>query len=51
MWDVDGTGIQKIDDPTLAAALFDKVNKANIGFGALSAVITAAFCFFPIGQQ
>lgn len=47
MWDVDGTGIQEIEDPTLAAKLLEKVNKANIGFGAVSAAITAVFCLLP----
>ena len=34
MWDVDGSGIQKIADPALAAALRAKVIRLGLGLGS-----------------
>lgn len=47
LWDVDGQGLTKIDDPTLAGALMDKVNKFNVQLFIKATAMTAAFAILP----
>lgn len=47
-WDVDGTGLQKIPDRTLAQQILNKVNSMNIQIGLQSVVITGAMLLAPI---
>jgi hypothetical protein len=59
LWDVDGNGMSKIDDPNLARAFVKKVNDFNISstaqavalmgvFAALPRSFTGPFAFFAI---
>lgn len=47
MWDVDGSGIQTIDDPAVAARLRDKVNAFNLKTGVYVAVATLIYAALP----
>lgn len=47
LWDVDGTGMQKIDDPTLAQAFVEKVNSFNIDTAKIVFLWSAAFAILP----
>lgn len=51
-WDVDGTGMQAIDDQTVAAKLRNKVNDFNVQTILVSLAITAVYAVLPfIWQQ
>jgi hypothetical protein len=50
LWDVDGNGLQPIEDASLAKAIRDKVNQFNKEKLIQSLVFSAAFCFFPFRQ-
>jgi len=47
VWDVDGTGLQRIVDPALAAALLDKVNKFNLATSVKAIPIVAVLACLP----
>lgn len=47
MWDVDGTGLQKIRDPALAARLRDKVNAFNAQTAKVVGIATLLFVLLP----
>ena len=47
MWDVDGTGIRKIEDQNLARALLEKVNAMNIDSGRDAIILAALFASLP----
>lgn len=47
MWDVEGAGLQAIDDPTLAARLRRKVNDFNKKSVVLPAALTLLFVALP----
>lgn len=46
--DVDGTGLQEIEDKTVARKIRDKVNTFNKASAAAVAVATAAYCAIPL---
>jgi len=47
LWDVDGTGLQKIDDPTLARAFLDKVNDYNFRQALQCTLIVGVYAALP----
>jgi hypothetical protein len=47
MWDVDGTGIRKIEDQDLARAFMEKVNAMNIETGRNALILAALFATLP----
>jgi len=47
MWDVDGTGIRKIDDDDLARAFMVKVNEMNLETGRDALLLAAGFAALP----
>lgn len=47
MWDVDGSGLQQIDDPALAATLRAKVNAFNVRTAAAVSLATLLFVALP----
>ena len=47
MWDVDGTGLQQIEDVGLAARLRAKVNAFNLRTTAIVGVAVIAFVLLP----
>jgi hypothetical protein len=47
MWDVDGTGIRKIDDMNLARALLGKTNDMNISIGRDGILLALGFALLP----
>ncbi len=47
MWDVDGTGIRKIEDQDLARAFMEKVNEMNLETGRNAVILAAAFAALP----
>lgn len=46
--DVDGTGLQEIEDKSVAQKIRDKVNAFNKASAAAVAVVTAAYCAIPL---
>jgi hypothetical protein len=50
-WDVDGTGLQKIPDRTLAQQILKRVNSMNIQIGLQSVIITGVLLVAPIITQ
>jgi len=46
-WDVDGTGIQRIDDPDVARKLRDRVGFMNGRTAAIAVAATAVFAALP----
>ncbi len=46
-WDVDGSGIQKIDEPGLASAIRQRVNEFNLQSTAVCVLLTLAFVLVP----
>jgi hypothetical protein len=50
LWDVDGSGLQPIEDVSLAKAIRDKVNQFNKDKLIQSIVFCSIFCFFPFRQ-
>ncbi len=46
-WDVDGSGIQKIEEPDLASAIRQRVNEFNLQSTAVCALLTLAFVLVP----
>jgi len=46
---VDGTGLQEIEDESVAKAILDKVNKLNGRVFVIGMAITAIFCVLPVG--
>ena len=46
--DVDGTGLQEIEDKSVAQKIRDKVNDFNKASTAVVAVVTAAYCAIPL---
>ena len=47
LWDVDGTGLQPVEDPNLARALLQRVNDLNVRVGVQVAVPVALFALLP----
>ena len=47
MWDVDGTGLQRIAAPALAQAILDKVNAFNVKSAAQSVAAAALLAAAP----
>ena len=47
MWDVDGSGLQSIDDPSLAARLRAKVNAFNLQSAKVVGAATLLFVILP----
>jgi hypothetical protein len=47
LWDVDGQGLTKIEDPVLARRLLDRVNAMNIQNGLQATGIAALFAVLP----
>jgi len=47
MWDVDGTGIRKIDDDNLARAFMTKVNEMNLESGRDAFLLAVGFAALP----
>ncbi|GHP05633.1 hypothetical protein PPROV_000438300 [Pycnococcus provasolii] len=48
VWDVDGTGLQEIEDKSVADAILQKVNNFNVASAVATAVVVAAFCAIPL---
>jgi len=48
MWQVDGSGLQEIEDQTLAATLRAKVNNFNLQSTGVVAVATLLFALVPL---
>jgi len=48
LWDVDGSGIQKINDPSLAEALRIKVEAFNLRTVLTCVLATMAFSAIPL---
>ena len=44
VWDVDGSGLQAIEDQSVAAGLRAKVNSFNLQTGAIVAGVTLLYC-------
>mmetsp|Transcript_28828 Transcript_28828/g.34243 ORF Transcript_28828/g.34243 Transcript_28828/m.34243 type:complete len:82 (+) Transcript_28828:135-380(+) len=49
LWDVDGTGMRKIEDPSLARALLEKTNALDIGIGKDVLIVSTIFAVLPQG--
>lgn len=49
LWDVDGTGMRKIEDPNLARALLEKMNALNTGIGKDVLLVSTVFAVLPQG--
>jgi len=47
LWDVDGNGLKKIEDPNLARAILSKVNAMNLNTAARCAVPAGIFAVLP----
>jgi len=47
MWDVDGTGMRKIEDPDLARAFLEKINALNTGIGRDILFVSTVFALLP----
>lgn len=47
MWDVDGKGMRKIEDPAVARALLDKVNRFNLVSFVQVATCVSVFALLP----
>lgn len=47
MWDVDGTGMRKIEDPDLAKAFLEKINTLNTGVGRDILFASTVFALLP----
>mmetsp|Transcript_25321 Transcript_25321/g.24271 ORF Transcript_25321/g.24271 Transcript_25321/m.24271 type:complete len:81 (+) Transcript_25321:98-340(+) len=47
IWDIDGTGMKKIDDPNLAKAFMDEVNSLNIATARDALLSSAIFAVLP----
>jgi len=47
MWDVDGNGMSKIEDPTVAYALLEKVNSFNSSTAAQGFAAVLVFASIP----
>lgn len=47
MWDVDGSGLSKIEDPDIAQAILRKVNDMNAETLVKVAVPVTAFALLP----
>lgn len=47
LWDVDGNGLSKIEDPDLANAFVDKVNDYMFKSGGQVFLATSVFAFLP----
>ena len=45
---MDGTGLQTIEDKTIAQRIRDKVNDFNVKSNVAVAAITAAYCAIPL---
>jgi len=45
---VDGTGLQEIEDESVAKAILEKVNKLNGRVFVIGIAITAVFCAIPV---
>jgi len=50
-WDVDGTGIQTIEDESVATALRAKVNSFNLKVSAQGFAVSLAIAALPIFWQ
>jgi len=46
-WDVDGTGIQTIEDSTLAAKIRDKVNSMNKSIAVIGLITALVYAVIP----
>lgn len=47
LWDVDGTGMRKIEDPNLAQAFVEKTNSLNFDTAQIALLWSAAFALLP----
>ena len=47
LWDVDGNGLRKIEDPNLAQAILQRVNNMNIDNGIRCIALAGAFALLP----
>lgn len=47
LWDVDGNGLSKIDDPSTARAILDKVNNMNLATALKVAFPCIVFALLP----
>jgi len=47
LWDVDGTGMRKIEDPNLARAFLNRVNDMNISVSRDAFLVSALFAILP----
>ena len=47
LWDVDGTGIKKIEDQGLAQAILDRTNKMNTRIGVQAVGLTVVLAVLP----
>mgnify|MGYP006889521535 CR=1 FL=1 len=47
LWDVDGSGLQKIEDVNLATSLLRKTNAMNKAIGVKAVSLTAALALAP----
>lgn len=47
LWDVDGTGLQPVNDPTVDRAILQKVNAMNIDTAVRVVVPVTAFAALP----
>ena len=47
LWDIDGSGLQRIEDDSIASAILRKTNTMNFQIGAKAIVITAVLTTLP----
>ena len=47
MWDVDGSGLQKIEDTSLATSILRRTNAMNKAIGVKAVSLTAALALAP----
>jgi hypothetical protein len=47
LWDVDGNGLKKIDDPTVARKLVEKVDAFNVDTAAKCLLASGLFAALP----
>jgi hypothetical protein len=48
MWDVDGSGVRKIEDASVRRAIRDRVNAFNAKSAVAVGVITAMYAALPV---
>ena len=47
LWDVQGNGIQKIEDANIAQAILNRTNSMNMNIGIQAVITTLALAAFP----